>query len=139
MTRLATAVTVCLLSAHLLAQSTPPADKALAVVQGIWVVNDVNGKPAPPMLLLIKGDRYEHVVGDKVVERGIIKVDAAQKPMIFDMVIQEGQDAGTTQLGIVEVAGETMKLKLSAPGGTRRPTSFNAEEGFLLGTLTRRK
>ena len=146
MTRVATVLVVVLMSAGVLAQGTPPAggkpqplDKAFAPLQGTWVINDIDGKAPPAMLLIFKGDKYEQQVGETINERGTIKLNATQKPTAIDLVIEEGDDAKKVQLGIVEVTGETMKLKLAMPAATTRPKSFNAEAGFLLVNLTKRK
>lgn len=141
----ATLVIVALMSVGVFAQATPPpakpapVDKVFAPLQGTWVVNDINGEPPPSMLLVFKGDRYEQLVSDTVAERGTIKLDAKQKPMSIDFVIQEGADAGKLQVGIIQVTGETMKLKLAQPGVTTRPKSFDPEEGVLIANLTKRK
>lgn len=156
LTRLAIVVIVALMSAGVFAQGTgtgrsggqatpptpakpQPVDKAFAPLQGTWVINDINGQAPPSMLLVFKGDRYEQVVNDTVEERGTVKLNATQKPIAIDLVIQEGTDAGKLQVGIIEVTGETMKLKLSMPADTTRPKSFNPEEGFLMVNLTKRK
>jgi len=153
MTRIATLVVVVLMSAGLTAQGggrgaaqgAPPAaaqpalDKALASLQGTWVINDINGQAPPSMLLVFKGDKYEQVVDGTVNEKGTVKLDAAKKPMSIDLVIQEGDDAGKLQLGIVEVTGETMKLKLAFPADTARPKEFNPEQTSLMVNLTKRK
>jgi uncharacterized protein (TIGR03067 family) len=152
MTRIATLAVVVLMSAGLTAQGggrggaqAPPAaaqaalDKALASLQGTWVINDINGQAPPSMLLVFKADKYEQVVDGTVNEKGTIKLDAAKKPMALDLVIQEGSDAGKLQLGIVEVTGETMKLKLAFPSETTRPKEFTQEETALMVNLTKRK
>jgi uncharacterized protein (TIGR03067 family) len=153
MTRIATLVVVALLSAGVAAQNaektakqSAPADakktaldKAFAPLQGAWIVNDINGQTPESMSLVFKGDQYEHVVNGEVVERGAIKLDAAKKPIAIDLVIQEGTDAGKLQPGIVEVTGDTMKLKLAAPADTTRPKTFDTEEGFMLVSLTKQK
>jgi uncharacterized protein (TIGR03067 family) len=137
-----TLILAVLMTAGGFAQGTakqPPLDKAFAPLQGTWVIDDINGNAPPSMLLVFKGDRYEQLVNDAVVERGTIKLNATVKPMAIDLVIQEGQDANKLQVGIVEVTGEKMKLKLSLPDNTTRPKSFNAEEGFIIANLTKRK
>lgn len=153
-TRFLTLLIVALMSAGTLAQGTgrsgdqatpPPAakpqpvDKAFAPLQGTWVVNDINGKPPGSMQLVFKGDRYEQVFNDAVNERGTIKLNAKEKPMAIDLVIQEGTDTGKLQLGIVEVTGEKMRLKLAVPETKVRPKSFDAEQGFFVVNLTRKK
>src|SRR5688572_22349259 len=102
MTRLATLLVIAAMSAGLSAQGTargqgtpPPAakpvpvDKAFAPLQGVWVIDDINGEPPASMLLVFKGDKYEQLINDAVVERGTIKLDAAKKPTAIDLVIQE--------------------------------------------------
>ena len=145
-------VIVTLLSAGLSAQGTArgqgtppsaakpaPVDKAFAPLQGVWVIDDINGEPPASMLLVFKGDKYEQLINDAVVERGTIKLDAAKKPTAIDLVIQEGGDAGKLQIGIVEITGDKMKLKLGLPSATARPANFNVEEGGIMANLTRRK
>jgi uncharacterized protein (TIGR03067 family) len=141
MTRLATFLVVAAMSTGVFAQGAakPPLDKAFAPLQGTWTIDDINGNSPGPMLLIFKGDKYEQLVNDAVVERGTIKLNAAQKPIAMDMVIEEGGDAGKLQVGIVEVTGEKMKLKLAVPGDTTRPKSFDPEEGAILANLTKRK
>jgi uncharacterized protein (TIGR03067 family) len=121
------------------AKPQAPVDKALAPMQGTWVVTEFNGEAPAAMLIAIKGDKYEVIVNDAVTERGTIKLDATKKPLAMDLMIQEGEDAGKLQVGILEVTGDTMKAKLAAPATTTRPTSFTAEEGFVMVSLTRRK
>jgi uncharacterized protein (TIGR03067 family) len=141
------------MSASLLAQATgrgaaqgargaapaPAADKALAMLQGTWAISSINGQTPAPMSLAFKGDKYEQTVQGTVNERGVIKVDGAKKPVTIDLIIQEGSDAGKLQPGIVEVTGDTMKLKLAFPGVTARPKDFTADQDSLLVTLTKQK
>jgi uncharacterized protein (TIGR03067 family) len=152
MRRVTTVLAILLMGAGVLAQGTarsggqaPPAatkpqpvDKAFAPLQGTWVVNDINGKPAGSMLLAFKGDKYEVTANDAVNERGTVKLNTSQKPIAIDLVIQEGTDAGKLQLGIIEVTGDKMRLKLAAPADTTRPKSFEGEGGFIA-NLTKRK
>jgi uncharacterized protein (TIGR03067 family) len=150
MTRLATLVLVVLMAAGTLAQGTargqtPPAapkpqpvDKAFAPLQGTWVVNDINGQAPPSMLLSFKGDKYEQSVNDTINERGTVKLNTSQKPIAIDLVIQEGSDTGKLQLGIVEVTGDKMRLKLAFPADTNRPKAFEGEGGLMV-NLTKRK
>ena len=59
--------------------------------------------------------------------------------MAIDLVIQEGTDANKLQLGIIEVTGDKMRLKLAAPATTARPKTFDSEQGFFTVNLTKRK
>jgi hypothetical protein len=46
--------------------------------------------------------------------------------MTIDLSIAEGNDAGKTQLGILEVTGDTMRAAFNPPGSTERPASVTA-------------
>src|SRR5687767_4224270 len=112
-------------SAGLAAQTAIP--KELQPLQGHWAVVDATANPIPAGLhvsLLITGDKYEGTQQGKVNEQGTIKVDATRTPSSIDFAIAMGADAGKTQLGLVEVKGDTMTMALAAPGGADRPVSF---------------
>ena len=59
--------------------------------------------------------------------------------MSIDFTIQEGDDAGKPQLGVVAVEDDTMTWKLNTPGSTTRPASLAVEEGFFVVVCTRKK
>ena len=111
------------------AQETKPA--TAPSLDGTWIVTSINGEEAPAgspvVTLTIKGDKYHQALGGEVNERGTIKVDASKKPMTIDLAISEGPDAGKTQLGIVEVTGDTIRLNLDTPGAGRRPADFHGQ------------
>ena len=65
-------------------------------------------------------------------ERGSIKIDASKKPMAIDLIITEGSDAGKTQLGVIEVTGDTMRASLDTPGAGQRPTDFTVKDGVIV-------
>jgi uncharacterized protein (TIGR03067 family) len=137
-------LTVCLLLAAGVAAQTPkpltPA-QALAGMQGVWLIKTFNGQPAgeSEVTLTIAADKYAQTVNGAVNERGTVKLDPAKTPMSIDLTIQEGDDAGKLQLGVVAVEGDTMTLKLNTPGGTIRPASLAVEEGFFVVVCTRKK
>jgi len=117
------------------AQTAPPtadaAKKALEQIQGSWLAVSLNGQDLPTgveMNLTFTGDKYENWVNGTIDERGTVKIDPSTKPMSIDFVITEGTDAGTTQLGLVEVNGETLTLSFARPGSPTRPkTPSDAE------------
>lgn len=115
-------------------QKTKPA--TAPGLDGTWIVTAINGEEAqagsPELTLTINGDKYQQALGGEVNERGTIKVDATKKPMTIDLAISEGPDAGKTQLGIVEVTGDTIRLNLDTPGAGQRPADFTAKGGFIL-------
>jgi uncharacterized protein (TIGR03067 family) len=103
-----------------------------AALQGTWMITTINGKPmpaeGPEMTLTFSGEKYHQTVGGKVTERGTIKVDASKKPMTIDLLIAEGDDAGTIQLGIIEVTGDQLRASLDLPNAKQRPADFNAKD-----------
>src|SRR5215471_13493725 len=117
------------------AQTTPPsadaAKKALDQIQGSWPAVSLNGQDLPTgveMNLTFTGDKYENWVNGNIDERGTVKIDPSTKPASIDFVITEGTDAGMTQLGLVEVNGETLTLSFARPGSPTRPkTPSDAE------------
>jgi uncharacterized protein (TIGR03067 family) len=106
-----------------------------AALQGTWVLTSLNGQAmpegAPELTLTITGDKYHQTLGSEVNERGTIKVDASKKPMTIDFVITEGADAGKTQLGVIEVSGDTMRASLDTPGAGQRPTDFTVKDDVI--------
>ena len=118
-------------------------ERALKALQGTWVITTLNGQAAasgsPELALTFTDDKYHQTLGGQVNERGSVKVDATKKPMTIDLIITEGSDAGKTQLGIIEISGETMRANLDTPGAMQRPTDFTAKEGFLLFEAKKKK
>jgi uncharacterized protein (TIGR03067 family) len=123
------------LAAGVLAQDAKNT-KSAAALQGTWAITSINGQAAPEgspeMTLTFTADKYHQTLGGEVNERGTIKVDASKKPMTIDLIITEGSDAGKTQLGIIEVTGDTVRATLNTPGTNERPTDFTVKEGFIM-------
>jgi uncharacterized protein (TIGR03067 family) len=114
--------------------------KEMQPLQGTWVMTQLNGDPAPgDTALVIAGSKYSETVNGTVDETGLFKVDASKTPMTVDLIIQEGDDAGKTQLGIFDVKGDTMRLLLNTAGATVRPTSLEKPDGELFVVAQRRK
>jgi len=136
MTQLCMAMVGIALTAGVLTQAPKPAAKdakAAAALQGTWVLTTINGQPlSDELTLTFTGDKYHQTVGGAVNERGTIKVDASKKPMTIDLAITEGADAGKTQLGIVEVTGDTIRGSLDTPGAGQRPADFTIKDGAIL-------
>ena len=111
-----------------------PLAKALASIQGSWQLTSGNGQDVPAgtdVSLTFDGDKYFQTQNGSVVERGAVKL-AAGKPMAIDLIITEGNDRDKTQLGVVEVSGDTMKGKFAAPGAAERPTDFAVSDGAFV-------
>ena len=118
------------------------ATKALAPLQGIWDITSINGQAladgGTTMTFTVEGNKYSQAVNGTVNERGTLTVGADKKPMTIDLAITEGGDANKLQLGLVEVTGKTMKLKLALPGQTTRPTDFTQNADSILALLTKK-
>lgn len=107
-------------------------------MHGTWVITAAEGQPVPAGLhaaMVITAKGYQGVTNGTIDERGTLVVDETKTPATIDLVISEGKSAGKTQIGVVELTGDTMRLALAEPGITTRPTGFAA--GAL--TLTRLK
>jgi uncharacterized protein (TIGR03067 family) len=118
------------------ATGTPLQERA--ALDGTWLVTSLSlngqtrGTDGAQLAVTITGDKYEQSLNGEVDERGTIKVDPTKKPMTIDFIISEGVAQNTTQLGIVEVTGDTVKFYLNAPGATVRPADFTPLADHLL-------
>jgi uncharacterized protein (TIGR03067 family) len=128
MGQLLTAVVAAFVGSSALAQSPTPAPAAKHPLAGVWVIAQLSGNapPADVALVLTVADDggYVATVNGKVEERGTIRVDRTKKPMTLDFVIADGSSAGKTQLGVYELAGDTLKMALATPGAPTRPADF---------------
>jgi len=135
MTHFTTIIAGIALAAGVLAQDSKDTT-ATAALQGTWVITSINGQPAPEgapeMTLTFTGDKYHQTLGGEVNEHGTTKVDASKKPMTIDLIITEGSDAGKTQLGIIEVSGDTVRASLDTPGAGQRPADFTVKDTSLV-------
>ena len=121
------------------AQATVP--KELEPFQGRWQVVAFDGKDVGPDVqagFTVTGDQYTQGVNGKLVERGSLKIDATQKPIAIDFIISAGSFQGKTQLGIIQLSGDTLTIKVNQPGATVRPKDFTPSEGFEVVTARRR-
>lgn len=136
------AAAVALTSVVALAQQTSQTEvpKELVPYQGAWIVDQINGSSVPvEMALVIDGGRYAQTVDGTVTETGQFKVDATKSPNHVTLVIEEGDDAGKTQLGIIETKDNIVRCLLNAPGDTTRPTSLVSGDGELYVIAHKRK
>lgn len=122
-------------------QAAKPAS-VLAAVQGAWLMTSSNGQDMTgtgvEVVVTIKDNTYVQSANGQVVERGTFKLDETKKPMTIDLQIVEGDDAGQTQLGVLEVTGKTMTGNLAAPGVTARPKDLVQAEGTFTFTATKK-
>jgi uncharacterized protein (TIGR03067 family) len=137
---LVTVVSSMALAAAVSARTQDAVPKEMQPLQGTWVMTQINGDPAPgDMALVISGLKYSETVDGTVDETGLFKVDASKTPMTVDLIIQAGDAAGKTQLGIFDVKGDTLRLLLNAEGATVRPTSLEKADGELFIVAQRKK
>ena len=99
-----------------------------APLQGAWKATQLNGAPLAgqgvDLVITITGDKYTVAQNGAVNERGAVRIDTTKSPMTMDLLIAEGEGAGSTQLGVFAVKGDTMTTVLANPGETARPTSL---------------
>jgi uncharacterized protein (TIGR03067 family) len=110
------------------AQSTTPA--GADALQGTWAAVAVAGRDLPPGMhaaIVFTGTKYQGFENGVANESGTITLDLTKRPIALDLTIAEGRDAGKTQLGILEVAGDTMSMVLAEPGITVRPAALTGE------------
>jgi uncharacterized protein (TIGR03067 family) len=120
------------------------ARKELERFQGTWtfISAESDGKPLPkakePQTVTFEGDKFAVKVGDKVVQAGTQKLDPTRKPKTVDATVTEGEDKGTTMLGIYELEGDTLKVCFD-PKGKKRPTELKTapDSGHFMGVLKR--
>src|SRR5947208_6786 len=115
-------------SGALLGGDAKDAGKAdLKKMQGTWKFTaHAHGDKAVPedqlakMKITFTGDKFSVRVDDKVVQAGMNKLDPTKKPAHVDATITEGENKGTTMLGIYELKGDTIKVCFD-PQGKERP------------------
>lgn len=128
-----TIIAALVLAGTIAGQQAKPAT-ATAALQGTWQITSINGQAAqegsPELTLTFTKDGYYQTFGGKVNERGTIKVDATKKPMTIDLIITEGDDAGKTQLGLIEASGDTLRASFARPAEEQRPADL--KQGALV-------
>lgn len=118
--------------------------KIMTDVQGVWVFTIVDGNDMTgqsEIIITVTDNKYVQTIDGNVVERGTFKIDDTKKPIQLDLFVAEGQDAGKTQLGVLELTATTMKGKLNTAGETTRPTDFAPApaDGYFTFTASKRK
>jgi uncharacterized protein (TIGR03067 family) len=108
----------------------------LKAMQGRWsaTITEMNGKPASDellnlkLVLVVEGDTYRILSGDKVFSAGKLKLDASKTPRTMDATNTEGPLKGVVQQAIYQIKGDTMTAVFAKPD-TARPTEFKTKEG----------
>jgi uncharacterized protein (TIGR03067 family) len=113
-------------------------------LQGTWSVTafEADGRKMPAgafqgSRIVIKGNAFRSV-GMGATYEGTIEVDQMKKPKTFNLLFTVGHAAGTRNLGIYKLDGDTWTICL-ATRGSKRPTRFatGPGTGFALETLER--
>ena len=112
-----------------------PAALATAI-QGTWTVESVNGQKLDGLgqktTMTFSKNTYSVTTNGQVKERGTFTIDERKKPAEIDMKISEGVSVGSTQIGLVEIAIGTLRLKTNSFGTPKRPTDFKSEPWYTL-------
>jgi uncharacterized protein (TIGR03067 family) len=98
---------------------------------GVSIVRDGNAMPedeAKNVLVTFKDGKYEVKQGGQMIGKGTIKVDTSKTPYQVEIMVEEGENAGQTELGICEVKDDSMKICFADPGKPR-PTEFESKAG----------
>jgi uncharacterized protein (TIGR03067 family) len=117
----------------------------LKKLQGTWqfVSHEVTGKPTPPeqlkkMKITFSGDNWSVREDGNVIQQGMQTLDPTKKPAQVDMSVTEGEDKGSTMVGIYELKGDIFKVCFDLQG-KERPTSFTPKAGQLAAVIQREK
>jgi uncharacterized protein (TIGR03067 family) len=117
----------------------------LKKIQGTWkfVSQEMDGKPLPKeelakQTITFAGDKWTVRRDGKVVQAGTHKFDPGKKPAQVDAVVKEGEDKGSTMLGIYELKGDTIKVCFD-PQGKERPADFTSKAGRMTAVVEREK
>ena len=120
-------------------------EDVLKKIQGTWkfVSQDRDGKPMPKddlakQTITFAGDKWTVHRDGKVVQAGTHKFDPDKKPAQVDAVVKEGQDKGSTMLGIYEMKGDTLKVCFDLKG-KERPADFSNKPGRMTASIEREK
>lgn len=111
------------------------AARELEQFQGTWktVSMVIDGRDVPReeiefRQVIIKGNSYHVVDGNRTIQRGTFRLDPAARPKRIDTMPADGPNQGEVDRGIYELDGGTLQLCHSPPDKDR-PTEFSAKEG----------
>jgi uncharacterized protein (TIGR03067 family) len=119
--------------------------KAVRQIEGTWKgvsleQDGTENEDAKNFTVMIKDGKYDVKNGDEPIGKGKLKLDPTKKPKAMDIEVEEGENAGQTELGIYEIKGDTLRICF-APPDKPRPKKFSAKEGtgYTLVVLKRTK
>src|SRR5262249_34131721 len=107
----------------LLAGLLPGADteketkQELDKLQGSWILESVENKGAElpkdkiaPNVLVIRGDKFITMRGEKVLAEATFKIDPTKNPKWIDQTFKNKEGKLVVRPGIYELTGDTLKL-----------------------------
>jgi uncharacterized protein (TIGR03067 family) len=104
-------------------------------LQGEWsmVSGSADGNPMPDAMRetakrVCKGDETTVTIGEQLLMKAKFTIDPSRKPKTIDYQMIDGPTKGKKQLGIYEVAGDTVKFCFGSPG-SERPPDFTSKPG----------
>jgi uncharacterized protein (TIGR03067 family) len=140
------AAIVCLIFCAAFALAQSGAGKGGPKVEGSWITTSLmQGDKKPPADVLeklmyrftFKEGKYTASVMGKQDEAGSYRIDAKMKPAHIDLMIEDGKHKGKTQLGLIAVDGDALKLALAPEGGKVRPKDFEGGMDIAVVALKR--
>jgi uncharacterized protein (TIGR03067 family) len=123
-------------------------DRGAPKIEGSWSATSLTfgDKKLPTEVLekitpsfTFKAGKYSSSVMGKQDEAGSYKIDATKKPAHIDLTIEEGKDKGKTQLGLIAVDGDMLKMVMARPGEKDRPKDLDGGAGIIVATFKRSK
>src|SRR5436190_2840123 len=117
------------------AEDNDAAKKDMAQLQGEWsmVSGSADGNAMPDAMRetarrVCKGDETTVTIGAQLFLKAKFTIDPSRKPKTIDYQMIDGPTKGKMQLGIYEVAGDTVKFCFGSPG-SERPPDFTSKPG----------
>jgi uncharacterized protein (TIGR03067 family) len=142
------AAIVCLSLCALIAPAQVGKGQDGPKVEGSWATTSLmfGDKKLPAEILeklmpvfTFKEAKYTSSVMGKQDEAGSYKIDGKMKPAHIDLMIEEGKDKGKTQVGLITVDGDVLKMALARPGEKDRPKDFEGGAGIIVVSFKRSK
>jgi len=117
------------------AEDSEAIKKDKAQLQGEWsmVSGSADGSAMPDAMRetakrVCKGDETTVTVGGQLIMKANFALDPSRKPKTIDYQMIDGPTKGKKQLGIYELAGDTVKFCFGSPGA-ERPPDFTSKPG----------
>jgi uncharacterized protein (TIGR03067 family) len=142
------AAIVCLSLCAVFAPAQGGKGKGALKVEGSWTATSLmfGDKKLPEEVLeklmpvfTFKESKYTASIMGKQDEAGSYKIDGKMKPAHIDLMIEDGKDKGKTQLGLIGVDGDVLKMALAKAGEKDRPKDFEGGAGIVVASFKRSK